>query len=192
VDDAALERLFAEGDRRLPFVGDLLNYACTGRDPLDVLVLTNADTLVASDACVRIAAALQANDAGYAFRRDAHYKLAAVPRDEDFETFVDYAGADLFFMRVGWWREHRKSYPQLVLAREAWDCVLRVLIEATNPHKPLALPNLIAHERHGDDVYWENPKLRYRLGGQVNNLRLAHEWLLARKIQPGQFGIRRP
>jgi hypothetical protein len=188
IDDSALPRLFEEGARRLPFLHDLFDLACNKQDSRDIVVFSNSDLCMAPDACVRIVAALQSNDAGYAFRKDVYYRLNRPPSIEEIHQGVDYAGADLFFFRVGWWSKFRKFLPDMLLAREAWDCVMRHLIEETNPNKPLALENICLHERHNNG--WENPNIRYMLKGQIHNLHLAKAFLKQRGINPGNFGIR--
>lgn len=77
----------------------------------------------------------------------------------------------------------------MLLGREAWDACLLVLVERTNPNKPLSVPNLCWHERHGGAAYWENPVNRYRLPGQKYNLRLASAWLPTHGQKPSHFGI---
>ena len=190
IDDAALPRLFDEGSKRLPFLHDLFDFAANKRNSSDIIVFSNSDLCMAPDACVRIVAALQSNDAGYAFRKDAYYRLTKPPTIEEIHQGTDYAGADLFFFRVGWWAKYRKLYPDMLLAREAWDCVMRHLIEETNPNKPLALENICLHERHGGPTHWENPSIRYALKGQIHNLTLAKAFLQRRGINPANFGIR--
>jgi len=143
---------------------------------------------MAPDACLRIVAALQLNDAGYAFRKDAYYRITKPPTTEEIQEGTDYAGADLFFFRVRWWLQWKKALPDFLIGREAWDCVMRHLIEETNPNKPLALENICLHEKHANG--WENPSIRYTLEGQRHNLTLAKSFLKQRGVNPANFGIR--
>lgn len=188
VDDADLPRLFEEGERRLPYLHDLFDHAANQLDGRDIIVFSNADLCMAPDACVRIVAALQVNDAGYAFRKDAYYRLTKPPTAEEIQQGTDYAGADLFFFRVCWWTAYRKRFPDMLLGREAWDCIMRHLIEETNGNKPLALENICLHERHANG--WENPNIRHTIAGQIHNLKLAKLFLKQRGINPSNFGIR--
>ncbi len=143
---------------------------------------------MAPDACLRIVAEMQRNDAGYGFRKDAYYRIIKPPTQQEIEQGTDYAGADLFFFRCRWWKKWRKECPDLLLAREAWDCIMRHLIEETNPNKPLALVNVCLHERHANG--WENPSIRYALAGQIHNLTMAKAFLKQRGINAANFGIR--
>lgn len=189
IADKELPRLFPENTKRLPYIRDLMDLATEGCDEGDIVVFSNADIGFASDASWQIALALQANAAGYAFRRDFK-RLDAPPSNEDIAKGASYAGTDVFFFRAGWWANvGQLHFPDLLLGREAWDACFRVLIEDTNPNKPLAVENLCWHERHGGIAYWEDPTNRYRLPGQRYNLKLAISWLREVGRNPSHFGI---
>lgn len=188
IKDDRLPRMFNENGRQLPFIRDLFDAACEELNPEYILVFSNSDIGFARNAMLRIVCALQANDAGYAFRRDAHHRVDRVPSDDEFSHWNDYPGNDVFFFRKRWWRQHRQTFPDMLLAREAWDACMRVLIEATNADKPLSLPNLVWHERHGS--HWEASANRYSLPGQLHNLGLARVFLVKMGHNPAAFGIR--
>lgn len=190
IEDATLPRLFKEGSRTLPYIHDLFDAGCAGRVDQDIIVFSNTDIGFCSQACLRIVFALQVNDAGYAFRRDFHHRLLGQPSDDDIARAIDYPGSDVFFFRVHFWRTQKVAMPDMLLGREAWDACLRVLIEETNPTKPLSLPNLIWHEKHGGSGHWESDGNRYRLPGQLYNLALAKPFLIKAGKNPQQFGIR--
>ena len=77
----------------------------------------------------------------------------------------------------------------MILAREAWDACLRILVEQTCPNKPLSVSNLCWHVRHGGDNHWENPRNRYTVAGQKYNLALAKKFILSRGLKPQHFGV---
>ncbi len=187
VSDGQLSRLFNEGAKRLPFIADLINVGTKDCDLHDIAVFTNIDTCVASNASVRIALALQTRDVCYAFRRDFGRLDLPVP-DNQISTGADYPGTDLFAFRVGWWKDWWTAYPNLILGRESWDACMRVLMESTEPNKPLALPDLIFHEKHENS--WENLAIRYTLPGQRHNLALAKVFLASRGLNPASFAVR--
>lgn len=189
ISDMDLPRRFYERGTHLPYIRDLFDYAVTNRDDSDIVVFTNSDIGVASDARFSIAEAHQFNDATYAFRRDFNHKVEKPIPDVDIGRGVHYPGSDLFAFRAGWWRYWRNDYPDLILAREAWDACMRVLVEQTNKNKPISIPNIIWHERHPNG--WEAGTLRYSLPGQLYNLRLASAWLVLRGYNPAEFGIRK-
>jgi hypothetical protein len=189
IQDSELPRLFNENSKRLPYIKDLICFGANKSGDDDILVLTNNDTGVRGDCCLQISAALQNNDAGYCFRKDFYHRMEKPIADEEVYKGMEYPGSDLFFFRVGWWRNYGQCYPDMLLGREAWDCTLRVLIEETNPNKPLAIPNICWHERHANG--WEDRSIRYKLAGQLYNLGQARAFFKTRNINPMQFGIPR-
>lgn len=189
VADSDLPRLFTEGKKRLPFIRDLFDAGVTKADPEDIVVYSNSDIAFCDLAVPRIALALQVNDAGYSFRRDLAPRTT-LPTEDEIEQGIEYCGTDVFFFRVHWWTSYRDRLPDLLIAREAWDACLRVLIESTNSEKPLSLPNLCWHVRHSGDGHWESPNNRYTLPGQSHNLNLAKRFLISFGLNPASFGIR--
>ena len=189
ITDDALPRLFSERMKRLPFIRDLFDLASADCPPEAILLFSNADIGFCSNAAFRVVLALQANDAGYAFRRDLPPRQT-LPTDEEISEGKEYAGTDVFFFRVGWWTQWRERFPDMLIGREAWDACLRVLIEDTNRNKPLAISDLVWHVRHGGNEYWETPATRYTLPGQLHNLRLARTFLRTCNRNPANFGIR--
>lgn len=187
IGDAQLPRLWRERGRQYPYVRDLFDAGCAGLPDGDIVVFTNTDILVRGDACPVMAEALQNWDACYAFRRDFHHRFDTPIPDRDFEKGLPYAGSDLAAFRAGWWRDNREEMPDMVIGFEAWDTVLRQLIEETNPGSE-PLRDIICHERHGS--YWENPEHRYKLASQRHNLGLAKAFLLERGLVPGNYCIR--
>jgi len=187
IQDSDLPRLFVEGTKKLPYIKDLINFGANKTADDSILILTNNDTGVRGDCCLQISAALQNNDAGYCFRKDFYHRMEKPIADDEVHKGMEYPGSDMFFFRVGWWRTYGQCYPDMLLAREAWDCTLRVLIEETNPNKPLSISNLIYHERHANG--WEDHSIRYRLPGQLYNIGLAISFLKARQLNPQQFGL---
>lgn len=189
IADSELPRLFTEGNKRLPFIRDLFDAATVEADLQDIVVYSNSDIGFCDMAAFRIAFALQANDAGYSFRRDIAPRTT-LPTDEEVASGSEYCGTDVFFFRVHWWKSCRDRFPDLLIAREAWDACLRVLMEATNHEKPLSLPDLCWHVRHSGNGHWEAPQNRYTLPGQIHNLEHAKAFLKRQGLNPATFGIR--
>jgi hypothetical protein len=187
VRDDELPRLWHERWRQYPYVKDLFDFACHGRENRDIVVHTNTDIMLRGDACARVAEVLQDADACYCFRRDFHHTVHTPIPDRDFEKGNDYAGSDLHAFRVGWWHDNRSEMPDMIVGFEAWDTVFRTLIEETNPGvQPMR--DIICHERHGS--YWENPAHRYKLKSQQHNLGLAKAFLMERGLTPSNYCIR--
>lgn len=187
VRDDQLPRLWHEKGRSYPYVKDLFDFACHDKPNCDIMVFTNTDIMVRGDCCARVAEALQTSDACYSYRRDWHHRIDSPPPDKDFEKGLDYAGSDLAGFRVGWWRDNREEMPDMIIGFEAWDTVLRTLIDETNPNGS-PMRDIICHERHGS--YWENPAHRYKLKSQQHNLGLAKAFLMERGLNPQNYCIR--
>lgn len=187
VADADLPRLWSENGRKFPYIRDVFDLGVKHCQDEDIIIYTNADIMVRSDCCARVAEALLDSDACYAFRRDFHHKVESAIPDKDYEKGLDYAGSDLAAFRAIWWRTYRDDMPDMIVAAEAWDPVIRTLIDETNPHRTTRIRDVICHERHGS--YWENPAHRYKLKMQLFNLGLAKRFFLARGMNPRQFGI---
>lgn len=170
----------------VPFVKDIVNFAAKEKDPSDILVLTNADICVASNCCFKIVGALQSIQAAYCFRRDFGRLTGPLP-DESIHKGNHYCGSDLYAFRVGWWNRHKADFPELLMGREAWDAILRILIEMTHPNQNPTLYDLIYHERHAS--VWENPRNRRTIPSQMHNVRIARDWMLSFGFMPRSIGL---
>lgn len=185
--DEDLPRLFTEHDRRIPFVRDLFNRGSANAQPEDIVIYTNVDIMVRGDCCARVAETLQNVDACYAYRRDFQHRIEKPLPDGDYAKGLNYAGSDLFAFRAGWWEHVKEAMPDMLIATEAWDPVLRTLIDETNPQGGTCVPDIICHERHYSR--WEDPKFRYKSPAQVHNLGQARMFFALRAIDWRKFGI---
>jgi hypothetical protein len=180
-------RVFTDEAGTVPYIKDILDIATSAKQPEDIIVFTNADTCVRTDAVYLIVGAMQATAAIYSFRRDFGPLNTPLP-DNMIQNGTDYVGCDLFAFRVAWWLTYADSFPDLLLGRETWDCVMRLIMNWTNSDASAALPNMIYHERHA--TIWENHKNRHRLPSQIHNLNLAKRWMAFYKVDHCAFGIR--
>lgn len=187
ITDASLPRMWDEEGRRYPYVLDVFDAACAGKRPDDCLIYTNADVCVLCNCALMCASALQETDAFYSYRRDFNEDFHAPIPDDVVLRGNAYSGSDLYGFRVRWWGQWRKDFPDMLIGQEAWDPVLRRLMEISNPGKPVDLPNTHYHRRH--DSWWEKSENRYRLKGQLHNLALASQWLRAHGVNPAVHGI---
>ena len=179
-------RLYTDSIGSVPFVKDILDSACKGRSDNDIVVFTNSDTCVSGNCSFLIAAQLQVCDAAYCFRRDFQ-RLTSELSDDDIEHGSLYCGTDLKAFRVRWWRLNRDNFPDLLLGRESWDAIMRLLMGITHPGVSSELRNLIYHERH--PTSWENPANRYTVKSQLHNIALAKTWLKLHNIKPSAIGL---
>lgn len=188
IPDCVLPRMWDEEGRRFPYVLDVFDSACAGKSAEDCLIYTNADICVLSNCALLCAAALQETDALYSYRRDFNEDFHAPIPDDVVLRGTAYCGSDLYAFRASWWRQWRKEFPDMLIGTEAWDPILRHLMEITNPRNSVNLPDTHYHRRH--DSIWERSDNRYRLKRQLHNLMLASQWLRAHGINPAIHGIR--
>jgi len=179
-------RCYTDHKGEVPYVKDVINVGARDRKDEDVLVFTNADICVSSDCAFKIVMALQSIDAVYCFRRDFP-KLEQILPDPIINKGTQYCGSDLYGFRVGWWRRWSKDFPDMLLGREGWDAVLRILIEQTNPKRNPTLHNLIYHERHGS--VWENPANRRTIPSQMHNVHLGRQFCHSWGFDPRRIGL---
>lgn len=187
IPDPILPRMWEEEGRRFPYVLDVFDAACAGKQPEDCMIYTNADICVLSHCDMTCIGALQETDAFYSYRRDFNEDFTAPIPDDVVLRGVGYAGSDLYGFRVRWWRENRKDYPDMLIGQELWDAVIRRLIDISNPGKPVNLPDTHYHRRH--DSWWERSENRYRLKGQLYNLKTGSQWLRKHGINPAIHGV---
>lgn len=178
VRDDSLPRLFEDKTRKLPYIKDLIDAGVeNARGDDDIVVLSNTDTCFINNLSHRIREGLDKSDAIYSFRRDFTRLDHQLTSDEVVRGAL-YSGCDLYAFRVGWWKKHRSTFPDMVIGCEAWDWVMRVLMDETNKDRPCKFTDLIYHERH--DSLWERPTNRRYLPGQKHNRALAREFLMPR------------
>lgn len=179
-------RCFIDHMGRVPFVKDIINFASRDKDDKDIIVLTNADICVSQNCSFKITGAMQCISAAYCFRRD--FPILNEPlKDPAIKHGHHYCGSDLYAFRVGWWRQYVDEFPDMMLGREAWDSVFRILIEMTHPGQDCTLHNLIYHERHAS--VWENPRNRRSIPSQIHNINLAKAWMLSFGHNPSSIGL---
>jgi len=166
-------RMYQDHKGSVPYVKDLLQIAIAEKENDDIIVFTNADICVSSNCAFKITMGLHAIDAVYCFRRDFQKLIGVIP-DSMIPKGAHYVGSDLYAFRVGWWRTYKNEFPDMLLGREGWDSILRLLIEDTHPNQNPTLQNLIYHERHGS--VWENPVNRRTIPSQIHNINLGRKF----------------
>jgi len=188
VRDEDLSKMWKEEGKSFPSVIEVFDFACRGLASDDIAVYTNTDICVRSNCAMVIASAMQDTDAFYSMRRDFNHDFSEPIPDDAIERGDAYVGSDLYGFRVGWWLKHRKDFPDLYCGLEAWDAILRHLIELTNLGRVVSVPNTHYHRRHASP--WEAAENRYRWKGQLHCLKTAGEWLRRHNINPAIHGIK--
>lgn len=129
-----------------PKLKELINYTVESVHGSldDVVVYTNRDIAMVSDALPRLQDALLNRDAVFCYRRDL-MAPARLNHAEALREGVAYDGCDLFAFTRSWWLDHRDQLGDFVIGAPEWDRALRRLIEAEGDG---ALDGLILHVWH--------------------------------------------
>lgn len=157
--------------RKVPYLKDVIDYAlkCVKTDR-DIIMLTNADTLLVPDAWDMIRRSMHQAEAVCSARADFRrvdqpipWLAVSVPEP--------YCGTDLFAFTARWWLKIRDIVPDVLIACEGWDAMLRWLVLKQNPAGNLR-PVICYHEAHA--AFWA--KNRFDNPGQIHNRRVLTEW----------------
>ncbi|HXE54240.1 MAG TPA: hypothetical protein VN541_14550 [Tepidisphaeraceae bacterium] len=163
-------------DRRLPFVKDLVEFAfgLKTNAPVDAAIMTNTDTCMIPSRIPAAFDSLQSRGCYYSFRYE-HGGFIRPLDDAAVGSAPIYSGADLFAFTRAWWERHRDDYPDLLLGAEAWDGVLKVMMNDSGfePGSPI-----VYHEAHA--AHWSQHLLTSP--SQLHNRKLAAEWIERKRI----------
>lgn len=157
------------GDKPLPFIRDMLDQANEMANPKDIIVILNADIGVVPGITGEILDACQLHGACYAQRMDFKKIQRTIINEKEASIGDKYCGVDLFAMTKEWWNTFGKSFPDMLLGREAWDMIMRYIVKINGGKE---LFSAIYHERHGS--YWYS---NIKCNGNEYNRELAREWL---------------
>ena len=183
-----LPRLFTLDNRAIPFVRDVFDIGTRDVNDEEICVYTNLDIQIRSDTDKIITSTLNKLDACYCFRRDfPPGQIKPIP-DHSYHTGHNYCGSDMYAFKAKWWRANRTIMPDMLIAHELWDAILRHLVDMTHVGECTGLLDLCAHEKNGDS-WWEKPQNRYRLRGQIHNLTHGVRWLKAHGFNPAHHGV---
>ena len=162
-----------KGDPRpVPFLKDLLDRVFDeDPDDRDIIAFTNCDVLFAPGITGRILHEVSRRGCAHTHRWDFAKLGHVFHQDSMVRRGKWYAGSDAFFMSVGWWKEHRDEFPDMLIAREHVDEVLRQLMKL---HGGQEIEAAIYHERH--ESFWECSENCKENPGNLYNKRLAQKW----------------
>ena len=157
------------GEAPVPFIRDMIEQAGLTAKPTDILCIVNADIGFTPGITGEILDACYNFGSCYAQRMDFRRIERPILNEVECATGRKYPGADLFAFTKKWWDKHGPKFPDMLLARETWDMIMRDLIRNTGG---IELHNAIYHEMH--DSYWLQN--RGCIGNEYNK-RLAREFL---------------
>ena len=168
------------GDTRtLPFIHDMVEQAVAKtRKPTDVVILINADICLTPWGADAVERAVKQYGACHCTRLNFPRPMQIVKHRRQLAGGIWFAGTDLVAFSVKWWTEHKAEFPDMVLACECWDLVMRNLINITGG---VDVPDAIYHEIH--DSYWyDGARSRPReFPGNAHNQRLSKLFFEANK-----------
>jgi hypothetical protein len=175
------------GDPRcVPFVTDVINAGMSVAAPEDIVVVTNADTCLSSDAVDRITESIGRYGCCFTFRRDFHRPLIRPVPDSMIRDAHWYVGSDLFAFTPAWWREFGPLFPEFLIGQPCWDWVMRCLmgysvmgkavfdLDLEEQGRVVECPGIIYHEKH--ESWHERPDIAHRDRANLYNFMLAYEW----------------
>lgn len=149
-----------------PYVPDMMDRAIALANAGDIVVLTNDDTCVTPNLTRIIKDVLAESGACWSARRE-HHRIDHAMTASELMQGRKHVGADLFAFTKEWWTTHGDKMPDMLMAFENWDYVLRTVI---NENGGREIEGLCYHEIHTGD--WlkrrEVPAAKHnqRVGGQ--------------------------
>lgn len=155
------------GDTRpAPFFKDIINHGMAAALPEDVVVYCNRDIFLTSHAPERILAGVGKHGVMVAWRRNLKPKPGKIYKHVT--NAKKDGGVDLIAFTPKWWAEHGKDMPDMLIGREGYDWVLRILAEEKHG-KDIYQDDIIGHEPH--ESFWKKNKKTNP--GQQHNRALA-------------------
>lgn len=168
--DSELPRRHEDGG--LPYVKDLLDRVARNAADEDILSISNADVGCIHGITGYAMDAVRSKGAAFAHRFDSYQQITeCLSSEAQLAALRWYPGSDWFWMTKRWWVDHRDEFPDMVLGREFWDCVLRQLIKK---HGGDEVHRAVWHEKHPS--LWDRPENRQNLPGNQHNRALATRW----------------
>lgn len=152
--------------KRVPYVTDMVDRAADHANDWDIIVLTNDDTCVAPNLDKTLKQVISECGACWSARRE-HRVINHVMTQDEIMRGYKHVGADLFAFTKEWWLDHGHQMPDMFMAFENWDYVMRTVIEE---HGGKEIEGLCYHEIHQGD--WlknrESPAAKHNqsMGGQ--------------------------
>jgi len=154
-----------------PYVTDMINKAMTKANLWDIVVLTNDDTCVTPNLTRIVKDVLAGCGACWGARRE-HKLINHAMTATELMTGRKHVGADIFCFTKEWWMQYGHNMPDMLMAFENWDYVLRTII---NEHGGREIDGLCYHEIH-QGGWLKNrdipaAKHNQRMGGEFYNQR---------------------
>jgi hypothetical protein len=158
--------------RAVAYVRDLLDAAAERAGEEGIVVWTNLDVCLVPEAPTIIRRKLAR--APCCFSRRVDVEDATKNRTlADLHYAKVHGGTDLFAFRASWWRKRRGAVPDMFIACEAFDFVLRHVMLWDNTYAEIT-PPILYHQTH--EAFWAQPANLQTNPAQAHNRRLAVAW----------------
>lgn len=166
------------GDQRdIPYVKDMIQQGCDLAEESDVIVLINADICMSPTIEHEINEAVSRVGACHATRWNFERgQMRPTMTEKEIKKGVWYAGTDLVAFTKKWWLENGHEFPDMLLACECWDLVMRNLI---NIKGGVSLEAVIYHEIH--QAWWYIKHNYVNNPGNKYNRDLSIRWFIANR-----------
>jgi hypothetical protein len=176
----------------VPFARQVIDAAFRRAMPEDIILYINRDNGLTTHAPERIIAGIARGRGACACpRRNIEPQPHRLYRSV--KNCRTTGGFDAFAMTPQWWIDHREEMPEMLIAREAWDTVLRTLMhEKAVGHKITTegeVTHFITSPACCDDVCWHTEHMsRWQIGreknlGNIHNLVCAYNFYIKRGIK---------
>lgn len=176
------------GDARAtPFLKDILEIGQSIASPKDIILITNNDTVLHSDAGWLLLDFMRDEEACCSFRQGYDY-CPDLNSAKNYEPNQAHdSGRDLFAFTPKWLERHWDDIPDYVLGSSDWDSTLAVLLRKSKGipvsaetwlkrDEQCELPTgFVLHQNHY--APWSTAQNRLNLGGNVHNRKLSLEWI---------------
>jgi hypothetical protein len=156
--------------KRMPFLRDVVDWGFRGQE-VNTVVLTNADSMLVSDAMEYIQPAVAG--CGYAGRRDVYKEFSVqLSLHESMKRCDPFIGHDLFVISRSWWQDNKSGVPDLLMGYEGWDWCLKYVMGVQ-----FKLPDLVYHTHHQYPHWYRN---RLQAPGNLYNRSECKKWAITR------------
>jgi hypothetical protein len=189
VDQNDLSRAYLETDTKipLPYVRDIIDFGTKDMLYQDIVVFTNTDICVVPEFVKIVKEKMKKVDSAYSHRVDYKEPFNEPKTLEELKSRDDFYGVDTFIFNVSWWKENRKKFPSMLIAREAWDAAMLTLVQEGGQWPSNKIEKVTYHQKH--ESFWEQPDIKYRLSGNRYNIERIIPFFKERKIVPERHGI---
>jgi len=166
--------------RSVPYVNDLFDKGVDVAGESGIVCWSNLDVCLVPEAAAIVRKKLDAASCCFSGRIDVD---DARPRRSrrDLSSQPISPGTDLFAFRSSWWLKHRDNFPEMFISCEAFDFMLRKLMEQDNLAADI-IPPILYHERHS--AFWADAENRLHNPAQRHNRSAALHWCQQRGLKP--------